>query len=488
MLRRSLGLAAAALLCLIAPPAASAQRFVTEGEFGTFTDPRALAVDDAGRVYVADAGAGRVYVYDRAQDGNRLVREIGEGVLKRPTGVAVDNRGRVYVADAERDVIELYESASDRFARRGTLSGPGTSPGELDEPYALTTDPTQRVYVVERGSLRVSIFRPARRLGITFQTAFGIALPEPFRRPSAVARDSEGRLFVADGEADGGHVRVFDRRGRYVSMIASGNVLAPQGVAVDRFDRLLVADTGNDRIQVLAPLPDGSGPTDVLPGLNAPRAVSFAPGSLVYVLEPGRIVRLRFDDADVDGVPDEGDNCRGLANPLQANSDKDANGDSCDADDDDDGKGDAEDRCPTEAALAKDLDGCLDPISRFLQPGEGKSVPRGPTLRIVGRSEGGELGVAFAEVALARRLDSRDVLSTSARCSWLNPKARAFTSGPCTRPQFFRASGRSSWRVRIPKGLLPKGRYVAVARAQQKEGPLEARRARGRNVRSFTVR
>ena len=488
MFCRMLGLAAVALLCLTAPAAAATGLFVPEGAFGTFSDPRAVTVDDAGRVYVADAGAGRVFVFDRAQDGNRLLREIGEGVLKRPTGVAVDNRGRVYVADSQRDVIEMYESAADRFLPRGTLSGPGTAPGELDEPYALTTDPSQRVYAVERGALRVSVFRPARKQGVVFQTAFGIALPEPFEQPAAIARDSDGRLFVADGEAEGGHVRAFDRRGRYIASLEQGALAAPQGVAVDRFDRLLIADTGNHRVEVLGPLQQGAARIDSFAGLSAPRAVAFAPGSLVYVLEPGRMVRLRFDDADVDGVPDQGDNCLGLANPLQANSDKDPDGDSCDDDDDDDGRADGDDRCPTEFALRGDRDGCRDPITRLLAPTEGRVLSRGPTVRIVGRSEGGELGIAYAEVGVGKRLDSLDPMSAAARCAWLNPKARRFTRGLCIRPVFIRATGRTSWRVRIPAGLLGAGSYVAVARAQQKDGPLEARRARGRNVRSFSVR
>ena len=38
-----------------------------------FVDPVAIAVDDAGRVYVADAGAGHVEVFDSATAGNRYL-------------------------------------------------------------------------------------------------------------------------------------------------------------------------------------------------------------------------------------------------------------------------------------------------------------------------------------------------------------------------------------------------------------------------------
>jgi hypothetical protein len=53
------------------------------------------------------------------------------------------------------------------------------------------------------------------------------------------------------------------------------------------------------------------------------------------------------DDDDNDGVQDSADNCPGTQNPDQTNSDGDEQGDACDADDDDDGVPDGRDNCPT---------------------------------------------------------------------------------------------------------------------------------------------
>ena len=80
----------------MAPSSAGAQTLLRDdGSFGRFADPAGVATDDGGRVYVADAGAGRVDVFDSASDGNRQLGTIGAAELVRPTGVAIDNRGRI---------------------------------------------------------------------------------------------------------------------------------------------------------------------------------------------------------------------------------------------------------------------------------------------------------------------------------------------------------------------------------------------------------
>jgi len=63
-------------------------------------------------------------------------------------------------------------------------------------------------------------------------------------------------------------------------------------------------------------------------------------------------------DADADGWGDESqDNCRGLANPDQANADGDGSGDACDVDDDNDSVADGDDAFPLDASESGDFDG-----------------------------------------------------------------------------------------------------------------------------------
>jgi hypothetical protein len=69
------------------------------------------------------------------------------------------------------------------------------------------------------------------------------------------------------------------------------------------------------------------------------------------------------DDVDRDTTLNARDNCPYLANPDQANSDGDSEGDACDPDDDNDGATDAADQCPflgEDRDGTADTDGCAD--------------------------------------------------------------------------------------------------------------------------------
>jgi hypothetical protein len=67
--------------------------------------------------------------------------------------------------------------------------------------------------------------------------------------------------------------------------------------------------------------------------------------NFVWALDPSM-----KSDRDNDGVPDISDNCPNDSNPLQGNTDGDAQGDACDSDDDNDGITDnSPDNCPVVA-------------------------------------------------------------------------------------------------------------------------------------------
>jgi DNA-binding beta-propeller fold protein YncE len=68
---------------------------------GQLFGPHAIAMDAAGRLFVADRGNQRIVIFD--QEGKYLSRWTQFGM---PSDIAIDRNGKIYVADSESDMTE----------------------------------------------------------------------------------------------------------------------------------------------------------------------------------------------------------------------------------------------------------------------------------------------------------------------------------------------------------------------------------------------
>jgi serine/threonine-protein kinase len=82
-------------------------------------DPRGVAVDGAGNVYIADTGNDKI----RKVAGN-VVTTIAAGVLDGPTGVAVAADGTVYIADHNNNRVQRVSGANVTTVPVTGLKGP----------------------------------------------------------------------------------------------------------------------------------------------------------------------------------------------------------------------------------------------------------------------------------------------------------------------------------------------------------------------------
>jgi len=69
------------------------------------------------------------------------------------------------------------------------------------------------------------------------------------------------------------------------------------------------------------------------------------PGFPFFYVHGEPLAQACLPDGDLDGIPDDSDNCPGIANPGQEDNDLDGDGDLCDSDDDNDGVPDLADNC-----------------------------------------------------------------------------------------------------------------------------------------------
>ena len=123
---------------------------------GHFSFPRGIAVDDAGRVFVADNYC-RVQVFDA--DGGFLymwgTAGDGPGQFRRPVAIAIDQAGLVYVADALNDRIHVF-TREGVFVRAWGSKGSG--PGQFRQPEGVAVDRHGQVFVADTFNYRVQVF------------------------------------------------------------------------------------------------------------------------------------------------------------------------------------------------------------------------------------------------------------------------------------------------------------------------------------------
>jgi sugar lactone lactonase YvrE len=374
-MRRALPQLLAALVAvLVMPAAASAALFEADSSFGEgqFTQVGGVSTDDAGRVYVADTGAGRILVFDSGEFGNTYLRSIGDGKLVRPLDVEVDLRNRIFVTDEGTDKVVEFDTLNRGAPYMREWGGSGTELNRMSDPRFVHADTTGLAFNTEAGNVRVQWFAPKDKQMVAI-SAFGTADPMPFANPEGLTLDEATRqIYVSNFSDTDGAVRVYDSRGFFLGQVAGpgsgpGQVRSPRGLSIDPLGRLIVTDSGNNRVDVFTPWAAGSGFIDSYGGgLSAPVDVQFAPGALVYVTDAGSnsVKRLHYDDEDHDSVLDSFDNCRGLANPDQSNMDRDGQGDACDPDADGDGVPNEADRCPTSRrGPDANRDGCSDTLA-----------------------------------------------------------------------------------------------------------------------------
>jgi hypothetical protein len=121
-----------------------------------------------------------------------------------------------------------------------------------------------------------------------------------FDRPSDVAWDAAGNIFVADGMGSNARVAKFDKEGKFVKSWGSkgtgnGEFASVHGIAVDLQGNVYVADAGNERIQIF----DNEGNfRKSLTNVGSPQAVCMTKGAnaVLYVSNSNPV-----DDIDRDG-------------------------------------------------------------------------------------------------------------------------------------------------------------------------------------------
>lgn len=221
---------------------------------GQLKDPRGIAFDAAGNLYVADSGNKRIQVFSLGANGATLLRQwsvAGDNFR----GLTVDREsGWVYLVNAAKGIVNKFDLQGNAM---GSFGGFGTTDGKfLDGGRGITVDGDGNVWVGDMPNFRAQKFSPTGQFLLSAPSPAEPPPPGGFALPSSAAVDASGNLFVMDSYnwrvqklrvSDGSFVTQWGRRGG--ASVPNG-LQYPRGIAIDRSDgAVIVADTDNSAVK-----------------------------------------------------------------------------------------------------------------------------------------------------------------------------------------------------------------------------------------------
>jgi DNA-binding beta-propeller fold protein YncE len=163
---------------------------------GQMSAPMAMARDPFGCLFVADTGNNRIVKW--SPDGLFLDHfpSVTGTATFRPQGLAVDRAGRIWVAETPRHRLVVFDSL---FRVLGTRGGPGDGLGQFREPQGLAVTPGGGVLVADSGNNRVQVLdaEGAPHQAIRGNESTGGQVGA-FSAPSGMAVRGEQEAYVSD--------------------------------------------------------------------------------------------------------------------------------------------------------------------------------------------------------------------------------------------------------------------------------------------------
>src|SRR6266568_587219 len=227
--------------------------------------PEGVAVDAAGSLLIADTGDGRVRVvaartgtfYGKAMTVGHIYTVAGTSTqgfsgdggpatkakLNFPTEVAVDAAGNLLIADFRNERVRVVAH------KTGTFYGQPMTAGDI---YTVAGDGTQGFSGDGGPATTAELSSP---VGVAVDAAGNLLIADVFNERVRVVAASTGTFY---GQAmTAGDIYTVAGDGNFGfsgdgGPATSAGLSGPEGVAVDAAGSLLIADTGDGRVRVVA--------------------------------------------------------------------------------------------------------------------------------------------------------------------------------------------------------------------------------------------
>ena len=255
------------------------------GTVARFNEPTDLVINDDGSFLLTDTSnaslrkvttAGVVTTFAGTSGSKGSADGTGAAArFSAPVGITRDTAGNVYVADQTNHVIRRVTPAGVVTTLAGTAGTVGSTDGtgaaaRFNLPTGVAMNSTDLIYVADFGS---HTLRKVTSSGVvttfagtagTSGSVDGTGTAARFNKPSGLALDTAGNLYVAD--TGNSTVRKVSPAG-VVTTLAGLSAIAglkdgtgalawfnePEGVTADASGNLYLADTGNAVIRKITP-------------------------------------------------------------------------------------------------------------------------------------------------------------------------------------------------------------------------------------------
>ena len=198
---------------------------------GQFDHPRSVAVDTAGRIYVADSGNNRIQVF--AADGTFLQAfgstckldasdgciGDGRGQFNEPWGIAVGRDGGIYIADTWNHRVQKFDAHGafqTMWGQFGSTDGTLGRTGVFYGPRGIAVGKDGDIYVVDTGNKRIQVFSPEG--DFVAQFGGGGSGEGAMDEPIAITQSIRGDWLISDSWNR--RIQRFDRSFQFIAEYA----------------------------------------------------------------------------------------------------------------------------------------------------------------------------------------------------------------------------------------------------------------------------
>ncbi|MFH2070005.1 MAG: hypothetical protein ABIJ11_02175, partial [Elusimicrobiota bacterium] len=222
--------------------------------------------------------------------------------FNKPSYIVLDSTGNIYISDTNNDKVKKYNPQGDLIMTLSGIKSQGQdSPGKgtginktdpFNKPTGVALDTSGNLYVADGNNARVIKFSPGAEHLLTLTG---------FNKPHGLATDVQGNMYVAD--RNNNRIQKYSPDGTLLMTITTAGMQddglnKPQGViAVDLQERIYITDRNNDRVLIY----NSSGvfitQISSASGLNKPDGIVVNQQGYIYVSDTNNDVVRKYDRA-----------------------------------------------------------------------------------------------------------------------------------------------------------------------------------------------